>query len=83
MDIATAETSFDPFAISLIDGEKGVVHFNCGWGAPITNMLDEHGDETDDSDEAVVIVAQVPDGYMTIDLREILEDAVDDDEYYH
>lgn len=83
MNIPTADLDIDPFSISVIDGEKGFVHFNCGWCAPITNMIDEDGEDTDDKDEAVVVVCQVPDGYITIDLRELIETAVDEDEYYH
>jgi len=48
---------------------KKIVHVDDG-DVPITSMYDFEGDQTDDADEACVIVAQDPKGaWRTIDLR--------------
>lgn len=56
------------YKISLQDG---AVIFDCGYRAPIVNMMDKYGDETDVIEDVVKIVAKVPEAFIYFDLRQM------------
>ena len=54
--------------IVSINLTRRIVHFDIG-DAPITNMFDHEGEETDDHGEAAVIIARISEtSWLTINL---------------
>lgn len=56
--------------IVAIQLSKRLVVLNDGSCMPIVRMVDEEGDDTNDEDEAIVIVVEGPQAYYTVDLRD-------------
>lgn len=60
----------------IVDLHNQILIFHGGFTVPIIDMLDQYGEETDEIDEVVILVAAMPpEGVVvTIDLRRLRQD---------
>lgn len=60
----------DPLEIAFFNLTQKFALTSCGHSIPITNMFDGHGDECDDPEEVVTVVAgPYMDKWLVYDLR--------------
>lgn len=57
-----------------VDLESGFVRYGCGYSAPIIAMYTVDGEPTFDTDDAVIVVAKVPESHVIVPLYDVVDD---------